>query len=348
MKNNKLELVLKIICVILTIAIVITTSVYIAMCVMQKDVDALKAELGSAAVEIGVINDKYAAALQEIEALEGAQKQTNSELEDLKTEYNNTTSELEDLKTEYNNTTSELEALEKDVEAAEKEIDTLKDNYDVAKQEIESLKVQLEELTTPKIKIYIDQGHNPTSYHNAGASGNGLYEQDITFTIGVLLAELLEADGRFEVRLSRPTATTVLGTNNDSSLDARVNGAIEFGADYFISLHTNSYEDIQNPDKVKDVSGFEIFTVDESGESFDFGSSILNTLAVSTGLRNRGMKPNATFFVLKNATMPAILIEMGFISNPDDAKLMSEHPDVFAGGIYDGILEYFAFSKPEA
>ena len=53
------------------------------------------------------------------------------------------------------------------------------------------------------IKIYIDQGHNPQGF-NAGAEGNGLREQDVNFSVGLKLYELLQSDDRFEARLSRP------------------------------------------------------------------------------------------------------------------------------------------------
>ena len=68
------------------------------------------------------------------------------------------------------------------------------------------------------IKIFIDQGHNPAGYHNTGASWYGLDEQDITYQVGIYLAEMLNSDPRFEARVSRPTPTTVLGTNNNTSL----------------------------------------------------------------------------------------------------------------------------------
>ena len=191
-----------------------------------------------------------------------------------------------------------------------------------------------------KIKIYIDQGHNPSGYHNSGAEGNGLYEQDLTFEIGILLAELLEEDGRFEICLSRPTASTVLGTDYDTSLDARVNGAKDFGADYFISLHINSVSD-------KSVTGLEVYAAEKESESYTFGNSLLQGLVASTNLRNRGMKLNPDLRVLKNATMPAVLVEMGFISNAEDAALLSEDPDSFAEGIYDGILSYFELEPKE-
>ena len=89
------------------------------------------------------------------------------------------------------------------------------------------------------IKVFIDQGHNPVN-PNAGAEGNGYREQDLVYTIGQQLAALLRSDGRFEVMLSRPTPQTQLGTSNASSLAARVNAANSWGADYFISLHTNA------------------------------------------------------------------------------------------------------------
>ena len=87
-------------------------------------------------------------------------------------------------------------------------------------------------------KIYIDQGHNPVN-PNAGAEGNGLREQDIVYRIGVELGALLEQNGNFEVRLSRPTPDTQIGSSNTSSLRASTDAAKEWGADYFISLHTN-------------------------------------------------------------------------------------------------------------
>ena len=89
------------------------------------------------------------------------------------------------------------------------------------------------------IKIYIDQGHNPQA-PNAGAEGNGLVEQDITYEVGTRLAELLRSNGNFEVRLSRPTPETSLGTSNATSLRARVDGANSWGADYFVSIHANA------------------------------------------------------------------------------------------------------------
>lgn len=334
MKNGKLSWVFKIVCRVLCVALILTGSVVITSCASQDDIDALQTKLDSASGEIADLKEKYAAALQELDALKGDQAQTKTELEELRGAHHNTTQDLGILN-------EQLSALEEALKDAEGEAEALRAEYEALKQEIESLKAQLDALggDDTRIRIYIDQGHNPTSYHNAGAVGNGYYEQDITFNVGKLLAERLKADGRFAVCLSRPFSTTVLGTDNDSSLDARVEGAKDFGADYFISLHTNAYTN-------DTANGFEIYTVKDNDESYRFGDYLRPYLAAATNLRDRGMKQSSDIRVLTNATMPAILIEMGFISNPADASLMAEHPELFADAIYEGMLSYFDLSAP--
>ena len=184
------------------------------------------------------------------------------------------------------------------------------------------------------IKIYIDQGHNPRDF-NTGAEGNGLYEQDITYEIGRRLYNLLSANSEFEVRLSRPTPDTVLGTSNSSSLVARVNAANEWDADIFVSLHVNSAQNTN-------ASGNEVLTYGPSATVANaLAEDILEQLTLTTGLRNRGVVYRPGLYVLKETEMPAVLVEMGFISNAYDAELLSESPYLFATGIYRGILRYY-------
>ncbi len=182
------------------------------------------------------------------------------------------------------------------------------------------------------IKIYIDQGHNPVN-PNAGAEGNGLREQDIVYPIGIALADLLRANGNFEVRLSRPTPDTQIGTSNSTSLRLRVQDANSWGADYFISLHTNASDNAS-------ASGSEALVYSRPSRAASLGADILEGLNRATGLRNRGVKTRTGLYVLRKTVMPAVLVELGFITNRGDATLMSEQPELFARGIYNGILSY--------
>ena len=88
------------------------------------------------------------------------------------------------------------------------------------------------------IKIFVDAGHNP-GVINAGASVNGVLEADINFNVSKYLGDILQLDNRFEVMLSRNSITEVLGNDRNSSLQARVNMANNWPADYFLSIHCN-------------------------------------------------------------------------------------------------------------
>ena len=184
------------------------------------------------------------------------------------------------------------------------------------------------------IKIYIDQGHNPSGF-NTGAEGNGYYEQDITYAVGVELFALLSENPEFTPRLSRPKPETVLGTSNNSSVIARVRDANSWGADVFISIHTNASV---NPA----ANGTEalIYSV-SSTEALGLAESILRELTLVTGFRNRGVVERPGLYVLRRTQMPSVLVELGFISNPAEAELMASSPALFALGIYRGILDYY-------
>ena len=186
------------------------------------------------------------------------------------------------------------------------------------------------------IKIYIDQGHNPREF-NTGAEGNGFFEQDITYDIGRRLYNLMARDDRFEVRLSRPTPDSILGFSNSSSLTARVREANSWGTDVFLSLHTNASTN-------SSATGSEaLIYSEESRTAFGLATDILDTLTRYTGLRNRGVIERPGLYVLRRTNMPAVLVEMGFITNPRDADLMVYSPQLFAEGIYRGILNYYGF-----
>jgi N-acetylmuramoyl-L-alanine amidase len=196
------------------------------------------------------------------------------------------------------------------------------------------------------MKIYIDPGHNPTGNHNTGAVGNGMTEQDIVFTVSRELAKILENNG-YQTKLSRPEETTVLGTCNRTSINARWQEANTWGADYFISVHTNA--------SGTSAHGTEIFyfnSKDSRGDkSYQFAKSILDGFTTEfPNLRNRGVKPDTqtaagSLGVLRNTKMPAVLIELAFIDAPahyPDVQILKKYRYEMARAMSNAIYEYFS------
>jgi N-acetylmuramoyl-L-alanine amidase len=187
------------------------------------------------------------------------------------------------------------------------------------------------------IKIFIDQGHNPTGYHNTGAQYFDLYEQDITYQVGIFLAEMLNSDPRFEARVSRPTPYTVLGTNNATSLAERVRMANQWPANYFISIHANA-----NPNP--EVNGTEVYVYQLYTQSNWLAEQVLDGIVDTVGTKNNGVRTNPSLYVLRRTKMPSILTELAYLSNPADAEKLRNDQYQFAQGMDLGILRYFGFA----
>ncbi len=181
------------------------------------------------------------------------------------------------------------------------------------------------------MKIFIDAGHN-YSGADTGAIGNGLREQDITYFIGSYLAKFL-SDAGFLVRCSRNKLADNVAATLNRSINYRYIQANKFGADYFISLHCDS-----SPDK--NTRGAHICVYSKKSAAQKLASAVIERL-IPLGLDGRSEKiaERKDLGVLKHTNMPAILIEMGFITNPENASLMRS-PEVIARAIFEGICEF--------
>lgn len=183
------------------------------------------------------------------------------------------------------------------------------------------------------IKVVLDAGHNPQTI-NAGAEGFGYREQDITYVVAQELATLLRANGNFEVRLTRNTPDEILGTSNLTSLQERVRIANEWPADYFISIHANASV---NPA----ANGTEAYVYRAAGPAYELAGDIVEGIVQRMETQDLGVKTNTSLYVLRRTTMPAVLVELAFISNAEDVQKMVSDPMGFARGIYNGMLEFF-------
>ena len=183
------------------------------------------------------------------------------------------------------------------------------------------------------IKIFIDQGHNPEGV-NAGAEGFGLREQDITYNVGIYLRDILNQDPRFDAIVSRPTPETVLGTTNAESLAARVRAANEWDADYFLSIHVNANT---NPS----VNGTEMYIFRSGGTAQALAESLLDSITERLDTKKNGVFVRPSLYVLRRTQMPAVLLELAYITNAKDAEKLMDEQYSFAYAIYVGLLNFF-------
>lgn len=187
------------------------------------------------------------------------------------------------------------------------------------------------------MKIFIDAGHNNSGF-DTGATGNGLREQDITFLVAEKLSIKLKSVG-IDTMISRNSIDENVGTSSSSSLTKRANMANSFNADYFISLHCDSYAN-------NDACGSHICIYKNGGISEKLAKAI-NTHLIKLGLTGRSglivERPNLV--VLKNTKMPAILVEMGFITNQRDSEIQKNNQDGLADAIFNGVCDYLGISR---
>ena len=186
-------------------------------------------------------------------------------------------------------------------------------------------------------RIYIDQGHNPYGF-NAGAEGFGLREQDITYLVGAYLANILNADSRFTAITSRTSPDEILGYDTNSSLRTRTEQANQWGADYFLSIHTNANV---NPA----IYGTDEYVYADNTPTQELAVNIVNEIVRRLGTKNNGIYARPSLYVLRRTNMPAVLIELAYLSNEGDAALLADKPYEFAYAIYVGLLNYLGLPQ---
>lgn len=179
--------------------------------------------------------------------------------------------------------------------------------------------------------IVIDPGHGGS---NPGATKYGMRESDNNLSVGIKLKKVLEDHGA-KVVMTRETDKTVAaeGLELKQELQARVDFVDTNNADIFISLHTNANENAN-------VHGAMTFYHNDISKKL--ADDIQKSLIKFTEATDKGTEKE-NFYVLRNNKVPAVLIEMGFITNRIEAdKLNSDvYRDELVDGIYDGIINYF-------
>lgn len=172
----------------------------------------------------------------------------------------------------------------------------------------------------------IDAGHGPDTPGKRSPDGT-LREFMFNGAVSNRLKEHLLADG-FTVMFSHDNL-------RDVTLPERILFANKEKVDAFISIHANAYGTSWN-----DAHGIETYTsLRPSDTSMKMALCVQQALILRTGGKSRGVK-RANFVVLSRTTMPAILVECGFMTNKKEAKLMksTEYQQKCAEAIYFGLL----------
>jgi N-acetylmuramoyl-L-alanine amidase len=175
-----------------------------------------------------------------------------------------------------------------------------------------------------RIVVVIDPGHGGP---DPGAVGiGGLSEIDIVLPVGRQVAALLQQQG-IEAVLTRDREI-------DLDLEPRVQIAERVRANLFVSIHANAIS-LSRPD----VNGIETYYLSDRGLQV---ARVLHAHMLQVpGTRDRGIR-QANFYVLRNTSMPAVLLELGFVTGEHDARLLADpaFQTQMANAIARGILQY--------
>lgn len=169
-------------------------------------------------------------------------------------------------------------------------------------------------------KVFLDAGHGGK---DPGALGNGLKEKDINLSVTLKVGSILQEHG-VTVDYSRTTDVFL-------ELSERAAKANSFGADVFVSVHCNAFDD-------PSAKGVETYSYPGSSSGQNLARAIQDSIIESGAYTvDRGIK-TANFAVLRETTMPAALVELAFITNSQDADILINRQDDLAVAVSRGIL----------
>lgn len=176
--------------------------------------------------------------------------------------------------------------------------------------------------------IVLDPGHGG---RDPGASRGSAVEKAIVFKVTELVRQKLETNGA-KVVMTR-TGDTYPSLENRVAITAKNYGEL------FVSVHVNAASSAS-------AKGTETFYSVSTGDMYEedvyLATFINKEIVQNADMNNRGVK-KANYYVIKNMTIPSVLVELGFVSNAEDrAKLVNDdYIEKFAQSIYNGIVQYY-------
>ncbi|WP_019498446.1 N-acetylmuramoyl-L-alanine amidase [Pseudanabaena sp. PCC 6802] len=173
--------------------------------------------------------------------------------------------------------------------------------------------------------IVVDPGHGGP---DPGTIGNGIQEKNVTLPISLRLGRILQQMG-YSVVYTRTD-------DIDLDLEPRVSLAERVRAEVFVSIHANALET-----RSSDISGIETYHARGATVSRQLAAIVHEQIMAGTGALDRGVR-GAGFYVIKHTSMPAILVETGFVTNPREAANLSNpaYQERMAASIARGVDQF--------
>lgn len=181
-----------------------------------------------------------------------------------------------------------------------------------------------EPVNEPKVPtVVVDAGHGG---NDGGTYSGKIIEKDITLAVAKKMQKLLE-EQEINVIMTRET-------DEYMELEERTKISNENDTDLFVSVHCNYYEG------GSEVKGIECYYAEDDEISEEVAWTIMKCIDGISGLRNRGAKEE-DYFVTEFNDAPAVLVEMGFLSNPTECKNLgdSDYQQSLAKELVEGILK---------
>ena len=186
------------------------------------------------------------------------------------------------------------------------------------------------EVKSTEQMIVIDPGHGGADPGKVGV--NGALEKDINLQMAQKLKAKLEANG-IKVQMTREDDT--VPNNKKEDMKQRV-AMIEKAAPVLVvSIHQNSFSD-------EAAKGAQVFYYAKSEESETAAQIVQNSLLEFDPSNTRTIKGNTEYYMLKKTSVPIIIVECGFLSNPEEAEMLilNEYQEEITESICIGLLKW--------
>ena len=184
---------------------------------------------------------------------------------------------------------------------------------------------------------------DPAQYYTENTGKSGVKAKDINLSTALKLGNILKIRG-FNVVYTRSSDLVPWTKINEDEAKATI--ARNAKADVFLSINTNSSANVE-------ASGIETYYVPDAGSNMLLASSIQSELIKATGAKDRGIqiaRETANFDILRKTSCPAIVLELGFLSNAEEEILLSrlDYQTNAAKAMANGLMKYAGFSNTDS